>query len=209
MPDYTTSDSKSYSKEIFENTKRSERYLDNHKVIKRESSTSSVTNSALGSRLKRHIHIPSFEEKLIRDIQDREDERRIASIMGDIQAMKQARFSANNDVQLSSSLKNSIRGKSASQITAALLADSDKNIHQSKNNELVQISHSTHHSGGLSESRIVKRTTHVEFIDDRMLDQLDQSMSSSLYDVKKQLQSFNQRSEDLYHNSRWRKSYFK
>lgn len=125
--------------------------------------------------------------------------------MDDIEEIK-ARF--NTDVQLSSGLKNAIRGKTATQITAALLAESEKNMRQSKNDEEIHISRSSRQMSGISESRIVKRTTHIEFIDDRMLDQLDQSMSSSLYDVKKQLHNFNQRSEDLYHNSRWRKSLF-
>lgn len=201
--DYTKSDAKNL---LNENTKNSERYTGNDKVITRISSTT-VTNSELGSRLKRHIHLPTFEEALIRKIQDREDQRRIASIMDDMEAIK-VRFNANKDVHLSTSLKSSIRGKSANQITAALLADSEKNIRESKNREIVHMNSSAQ-SRGISESRIVKRTTHIELIDDRMLDQLDQSMSSSLYDVKKQLQNFNQRSEDLYHNSRWRKSYFK
>lgn len=134
------------------------------------------------------------------------NQRSITKTMDDIEEIK-ARFNADKDVQLSSGLKNAIRGKSATQIKAALLAESNKNLRQSKNEEEIQINR-IRQSRGLSESRIIKRTTHIELIDDRMLDELDKSMSSSLYGVKKQLQSFNQRSEDLYHNSRWRKSLF-
>lgn len=203
VPNYcTNSDANKYSNS------------DDNKVISKRSSsflsaatTTTKRASAFDSRLHQHIKLPSVEEKIIRKIQDREDQRRVASIMDNIEEMK-ARFNADKDVQLSSSLKCSIRGKTASQITQALLAESEKNIRQSKNHEEIRINR-TRQSRGISESRIVKRTTRIEFIDDRMLDQLDQSMSSSLYDVKKQLQNFNQRSEDLYHNSRWRKSYFK
>lgn len=208
VPKYTNSDAINYSKEPFESANHRERNFGDSKVINRASSSSSVTKSALGSRSKRHIQLQSLEEKLIRKIQDREDQRRVASIMDNIEGIK-SRFNAHKDVQISSSLKKSIRGKTATQITAALLADSAKNIRQSRgDDEEIQIN-CVRQSRGVSESRIVKRTTHIELIDDRMLDQLDQSMSSSLYDVKKQLQNFNQRSEDLYHNSRWRKSYFK
>lgn len=206
VPKYSNSDAINYSKEIFKSAKHRERNSDDTKVINRASSLS-VTKSTLSTRLNKHIQIPSLEQKLIRKIQDREDQRRVSRIMDDIEGIK-ARFNADKDVQLSSSLKKSIRGKTATQITAALLADSAKNMRQSNNEEDYQINCSRH-SRGRSESRIVKRTTHIEFVDDRILDQLDQSMSSSLYDVKKQLQNFNQRSEDLYHISRWRKSYFK
>lgn len=205
VPNYTNnSDGKNYSKELFKSAKHSDRNFDEYKVIKR-ASTLSAADSALAARL--NVQISSVEEKLIRKIQDREDQRRIASIMNDIEGIK-ARFNADKDVHISSSLKKSIRGKTATQITAALLAESSKNMRQSKQEEEMQIN-CIRQSRGVSESRVVKRTTHIEFIDDRMLDQLDQSMSSSLYDVKNQLRNFNQRSEDLYHNSRWRKSYFK
>lgn len=206
VPKYTNSDADKYSKDIIESAKHRERNFDDCKVIKRPSSLP-ATKSALGYRSNKHIQFATVEEKIIRKIQDREDQRRVASIMDNIEQIK-SRFHADKDVQLSSSLKSSIRGKTATQITAALLADSEKNIRQSKNVDDIQINR-FRQSTGASESRIVKRTTHIEFIDDHMLDQLDQSMSSSLYDVKKQLQNFNQRSEDLYHNSRWRKSYFK
>lgn len=194
-----------YSDAIHSNQINTKRYSSDDQVNR--TSSTSIRNSALRSQLKkRPVHLPSFEEKLIRDIQDREDQRRIKAMMDDIEQIK-VRFNTDKDVQLSSGLKKSIRGKSATQITAALLADSEKNIRESKSREVVQMN--SRQCRGTSESRIIKRVTHVELLDDRMVDQLDHSMSSSLYDVKKQLQSFNKRNEDLYYNSRWRKSYFK
>lgn len=147
------------------------------------------------------VHLPTIEEKILRNQLERQDKRRISNIMGDIERSK-LRFSVDKDVPLSKGLRAAIRGKTASQITAALIADSEKNIKESKI-EVTQRS-----TRGHSENRIVKRTTHIEYMDDRMLDQLDSSMSSSLHGVKQQLSSFNQRSEDLYHNSRLRKVYF-
>lgn len=147
------------------------------------------------------VHLPTIEEKILRNQLERQDKRRISKIMGDIERSK-LRFSVDKDVPLSKGLRAAIRGKTASQITAALIADSEKNIKESKI-EVTQRS-----TRGQSENRIVKRTTHIEYMDDRMLDQLDSSMSSSLHGVKQQLSSFNQRSEDLYHNSRLRKVYF-
>lgn len=205
ISNYTKPELKTYSTEVYESAKIRDRDLDNYKVIKRASPIS-VTKSALGARLNKHIHLPTIEEKLIRKQEEREAKRRVANIMDDIEHIK-ARFNADRDVKISAGLKSSIRGKTASQITAALLNESRKNINESKNEEQIEISRATNRRG-CSENRIIQRTTHIEFMDDHMLDQLDKSMTTSLSDVKKQLNSFNQRTEDLYHNSRLRKRYF-
>lgn len=179
-----------------------ERELNEYKQVKRALPfpvhTAPVRRSQI---IDQPVHLPTIEEKILRNQLERQDKRRISNIMGDIERSK-LRFSADKDVPLSKGLRAAIRGKTASQITAALIADSEKNI---KNTRVEVTQRSTR---GQSENRIVKRTTHIEYMDDRMLDQLDSSMSSSLHGVKQQLSSFNQRSEDLYHNSRLRNVYF-
>lgn len=181
-----------------------ERELNEYKEVKRALpfpvDTAPVRRTQI---VNQPVHLPTIEEKILRNQLERQDKRRISNIMGDIERSK-LRFSVDKDVPLSKGLRAAIRGKTASQITAALIADSEKNIQESKTH--VEVSHRS--TRGQSENRIVKRTTHIEYMDDRMLDQLDSSMSSSLHGVKQQLSSFNQRSEDLYHNSRLRKVYF-
>ena len=200
---YTKPEIFKYSQEIYNNAKIRQRDLEDYKVIKRQSPLS-VTKSAIGARLNKHLELPTIEEKLERKRQDREDQKRCQDIMDNIEQIK-VRFNADNDVHMSSGLKNAIRGKTSQQITAALLAESEKNIRQTKNQEQMEISRAV--SRGTSEKRfITKRTTHIEMMDDRMLDHFDSSLTSSLCDVKKQLQNFNQKNEELYHSSRCRKN---
>lgn len=199
---YTSADISKYSKEAEEHAKQRERDLDDYKIIKR--SPLAVTKSAVGARLNRRLgkYESNIEEKTIRKLQEREDERRVAAIMDDIDHIK-ARFNAHKDLAVSNGLKNAIRGKTANQISAAILAESEKNIKQARNEEDLLITEARH---SLHKGKVVKRVTHIELIDDRMIDHLDSSVSSSLTDVKRQLHSFNQRSSDLYHDSRWRRN---
>lgn len=203
LRNYSDADATKYSKEVFEHAKRRERDLEDYKIIHR--SPLAVTKSAVGARLKlRFGQYANIEDRTFRKLQERDDERRVTQIMEDINLIK-ARFNAHKDLEISSGLKSAIRGKTASQITAAILAESEKNIKTSRNEQDILITAARQSHGTV---KIVKRTAHIELIDDRMIDTLNNSVSSSLCDVKRQLQSFNQRSSDLYHDSRWRKNYF-
>lgn len=204
---YTSADAKTYSKEISNNAKTRQRNLDDYKVIKRISPLS-VTKSALGARLDKQLQLPTVEEKLLRKQREREDIRRIADIMNDVEHIK-ARFNADKHVEISSGLKNAIRGKTASQITAAILAESEKNIRQSKNREQLAISRAKQERCSSSEGRYVTRTTRTyEITNNHDLDKLDSSMCTELHGVTKQLHNFNQRAEHLYQQSRWRRRLF-
>lgn len=203
VPKYTDQEIVKYSKEAYDHAKSRERDLEDYRIIKR--TPLAVIKSAVGSRLLKHIHTSTIEDKTHRKLQEREDERRIVTAMEDIEHMK-AKFNTHKDIELSQGLKSAIRGKTASQITAAILAESEKNIQGLKNEQNLEIETSRRRRG-VSEARIIHRTAHFELIDDRMIDHLDTSVSSSLSDVKRQLHSFNQRSSDLYHDSRWRRKY--
>lgn len=199
---YESADISKYSKEVYEHAKQRERNLDDYKIIKR--TPLAVTKSAVGARLNRRLckYDTNIEEKTIRKLQEREDERRVAAIMDDIDHIK-ARFNAHKELTISNGLKNAIRGKTANQISAAILAESEKNIKQARNQEDLLV---TQAKQSMHKGKVVKRVTHIELIDDRMIDNLDSSVSSSLCDVKRQLHSFNQRACDLYHDSRWRRN---
>lgn len=205
---YSNQEITKYSKEVYDHARIRERELEDYKVIKRVSPLS-VTKSASGARITKHIHLPSIEEKIIRKQEDRARERKIAKIMADCERIKnRINFEHNSDQTISQELKRSIRGKTAGQITAALLSESNKNIKTAKNEEEMAISKMTSQMRGSSDARIVRRTTNIELIDDKCIDHLDTSMSSSLHDVKKQLAGFNQRADELFHNSRCRRKYY-
>lgn len=202
VPSYTKADISKYSDQVHVHAKERERNLDDYKIIKR--SPLAVTKSAVGARLNRRLcqYDTNIEEKTIRKLQEREDERRVRAIMDEVDRIK-ARFNSHKEVTISQGLKSSIRGKTANQITAAILAESEKNIKVGRNQEDLLVSQAKQ---SLHKGSVVKRVTHIELCDDRMIDHLDSSVSSSLCNVKRQLQSFNQRTSDLYHDSRCRRN---
>lgn len=197
---YTSEEIRQHANELYNNAKTREFNLEDYKVIRRKSPLS-VTKSAVGARIRKHLTSSSIEEKFIEKYKKRDDERKVQDLMDDIKHIK-ATMSCKRDVEVSVGLKNAMRGKTASQISAALLSESRKNIKNSKNEEEVLIRQARSQSRCGSESRIIKRTVRMELVDDKMLDSLDSSMVSSLCNVKKQLHGFNQRTEDLYLNSR-------
>lgn len=204
---YTSADIHKHSCEVYEHAKNRERDLDDYKIIHR--SPLAVSKSAIGARLHRRLtkYDDNIEEKVLRKLEEREDEKRVAKIMDDIDHIK-ARFNAHKELKISSGLKSQIRGKTANQIAEAILAESEKNIKESRNQEDLLITQAKSQLQ-LRKGNIVKRTIVFDMVDDRMIDHLDSKVSSSLCDVKRQLQSFNQRSNDLYLDSRWRKSHYK
>lgn len=201
---YSTDEVKRHTSEVTEHAKQRDRSCEDYRIIHR--TPLAVTKSAIGARLSTRLGRSKYdtvEERTIRKLEEQANERHLRKITGDIDNIKE-RFNAHKDMELSAGLKNAIRGKTASQISAALLAESEKNIKVSRNQEDLMISEAMHQSSFSSgKARITKRT--VEIIDDRLIDNLDQSVGSSLCDVRRQLHQFNQRSSDLYIDSRCRK----
>lgn len=202
VPTYTSKEVEKYSDEAVVHAKDRERNFEDYKIIKR--SPLAVTKSAIGARINHRLGRSKYEtveERTIRNLEEQANERHLSKVMDDIENIK-ARFNAHKDVEISSGLKSAIRGKSASQISAALLAESEKNIKVSRNQEDFLITQAHQSTQSIGRSKVTKRTTHIEFVDDRLIDNLDNKVCSSLCDVKRQLQSFNQRTSDLYYDSR-------
>lgn len=199
---YSEDEINRYIDQVTEHAEQRKQNGDDYKVIHR--TPLAVTKSAIGARLSTRLGRSKYEtveSRTIRKLEDQANERRCQKIADDIDNIKE-RFNAHQDMEISVGLKNAIRGKTASQISAALLAESEKNIKVSRNQEDILITQAKQSSFS-GKARITKRT--VEIVDDRLIDHLDQSVGSSLCDVKRQLQSFNQRSSELYFDSRCRK----
>lgn len=199
---YTTTDCDKYSGQVAESAKKREENFEDYKVIKR--SPLAVTKSAIGARLGHRLGRSKYETveiRTIRKLEEQANERHLAKVMDDIEHIK-ARFNAHKDLEISSGLKMAVRGKTASQITAALLAESEKNIKVSRNQEDLMITQARSSMQSVGRAKVTQRSTRVEFVDDRLIDNLDHNVQSSLCNVKRQLQSFNERSADLYYDSR-------
>lgn len=202
---YTSKDIDKYSAEVAKHAKIREESCDDYKIINR--TPLAVTKSAIGARLGHRLGRSKYEtveERTIRKLEEQANERNLAKIMDDIDNIK-ARFNAHKDMELSTSLKSAIRGKTANQISAALLAESEKNIKVARDQEEKMIIKARQQ--GNCKSKIAQRTMHIELIDDRLIDNMNHSVCSKLYDVKRQLQTFNQRSTDLLYDSRCRRKF--
>lgn len=201
VPKYTQNDIEKYSKEVSTHAKSREQNFEDYKIIKR--SPLAVTKSAIGVRSSHRLgrsKYETIEERTIRKLEEQANERHLAKVMDDIESIK-SRFYAHKAMEISSGLKSAIRGKSASQISAALLAESEKNIKVSRNQEDARVTQARQ-SSQVGRSKVTQFSTHIEFIDDHLIDNLNHNVSSSLCDVKRQLHSFNQRTSDLYYDSR-------
>lgn len=200
---YTRNDIEKYSGAVAESAKIREKNFEDYKIIKR--TPLAVTKSAIGARLGRRLGRSKYEtveERTIRKLEVQANERYLTKVMNDIEQIK-SRFNAHKDVEISSGLKSAIRGKTANQISAALLAESEKNIKVSRNQEDLLITQSKQQlQSHFGRAKVIQRSAHFELIDDRLIDNLDHNVGSSLCDVKRQLQSFNQRTSDLYYDSR-------
>lgn len=199
---YTLNDIDKYSGAVAESAKIREKNFEDYKIIER--TPLAVTKSAIGARLGHRLGRSKYEtveERTIRKLEVQANERYLNKVMDDIEQIK-VRFNTHNDVEISSGLKSAIRGKTANQITAALLAESEKNIKVSRNQEDLMITHAKQTHCQIGRAKVTQRSTHFELIDDRLIDNLDHNVGTSLCDVKRQLQSFNQRSSELYYDSR-------
>lgn len=159
----------------------------------------SVKKLADASRVTKHIVEDSIIDRSRRRRFEREQEleelirRDTGRLLQRIRAMEDIR-----DAEISADLKRAIRGKSASAITAALLADSEKNIKVAKQHEEDAMSAAIiSATRGKSENRLL-HATHIEFTDDRLIDNLDYKVSSSLCNMKRQLSTLNQKTVEMY-----------
>lgn len=131
-------------------------------------------------------------------------------------------------MDMSKDLKRAIRGKSATAIGAALYAESMQNIKNSRNvhdsrqdcNSMVKYQRggccesgyedcdaevravTGHHSRASSVERRTIRSVHVEMMDDRALDHMNQNVMNSIEQCRYQLKNFSHTSSDLYAASR-------
>lgn len=163
----------------------------------------SVKKLADASRVTKHIVEDSIIDRSRRRRFEREQEleelirRDTGRLLQRIRAMEDIR-----DAEISADLKRAIRGKSASAITAALLADSEKNIKVAKQHEEDAMSAAIiSATRGKSENRLL-HATHIEFTDDRLIDNLDYKVSSSLCNMKRQLSTLNQKTVEMYSDTR-------
>lgn len=124
------------------------------------------------------------------------------------------------EVGISKDLQRSIRGKSANAIGAALYADSmqkiknSRNVHEANHECIAKYqrsgneeydeevsSYMAHQSRASSECRTI-RTTHIEMMDDRAIDHLNQNVTNSLEACRNQLKNFAHTTSDMYSASR-------
>lgn len=209
-------DLKSYSREIIAKARQREIDFEAQHHIRcptpatRDPRTS---NQLLGTRAAQRLHLPSAEERIIRRQEERNTVRRCHQIMDRVATSNlrynKSRRDGDDNVELSGTLKSAIRGKTATQITAALLADSENNIRVSRQRDVNMATSSSSRSVTTTNSskgnmRVVRRTINVDLDDDGILEQLD----GTLLDVKKQLCGFNQRHEDMQQSTRSRRVYF-
>ncbi|CRL03169.1 CLUMA_CG016572, isoform A [Clunio marinus] len=102
------------------------------------------------------------------------------------------------------SLKRAIRGKSANQIQRILLADSKKNIENDREEEALlfrqcyETVRAKRHARSLSETR-PKTFEEVDFVQSA-----NKNVSNTLHDVKKELTSFTNKTEEFLNDTRYR-----
>lgn len=188
-------------------TNQTPKGLDKYSKSKRVQYTSGMSNkeSEIVSAT-RGIHFQTTEDRTIRRLLKEHENRHIAANMSYIQKIRTTANSHKSD-ELSEDLKRAVRGKTAGQISLAILAESEKNLKESKKLDQLLIESERIQRGNCT-ARIVHRVQHVDLQDqNRSIDQLGHSVGSSLYDVKTQLNSLNQRTLDIYQDSRFRRNY--
>lgn len=166
-------------------------------------------STSLGARIDRHIHLPSIEEKIIRKQQERQDQRKVDKILHDVEKIK-ARYSrsSSRDVEISDNLRSAIRGKTASEISSALLSESKRAINNSKRLTEKLRHEARSESEEYNPRRTSRRLTNIKHVDQRLLDDLDREIESSLCDGRSQMYRINQRADELYLNKKCQHSYY-
>ncbi|XP_036338221.1 paramyosin, short form-like [Rhagoletis pomonella] len=171
----------------------------------------SVIKLADAARVHKHIEPDSVvdrsRERRRRRQQDLEDLIRQDTIRI-LQRIR--RMELDNDVsRMTDEFKRSIRGKSATAIAQALISESERNIKSAKREEedflaqtLIRSSRAASRArSGSPEGRISSHGYHLELMDERLVDKLDHRVSSSLYNVKRQLSTLNQKTVEFYADS--------
>ncbi|XP_017476357.1 PREDICTED: paramyosin, short form [Rhagoletis zephyria] len=171
----------------------------------------SVIKLADAARVHKHIEPDSVvdrsRERRRRRQQDLEDLIRQDTIRL-LQRIR--RMELDNDVsRMTDEFKRSIRGKSATAIAQALISESERNIKSAKREEedflaqtLIRSSRAASRArSGSPEGRISSHGYHLELMDERLVDKLDHRVSSSLYNVKRQLSTLNQKTVEFYADS--------
>lgn len=198
VPTYSSDDINRLS---YETSNRAQKNLINGRVVIR--SPFSVIKTADTARLKKHLNPDSIIERAKRRQVEREEELRLIARREYLKYLRlKSKMDDLKDVHISDDLKRAIRGKSATAISAALLAESEKNIkYRKEEDEIIQQSISRS-SRATSESRVSVHSAHIEFVDERLIDNLDYKVSSSLCNVKRQLTNLNAKTSELYSESR-------
>ncbi|XP_053956487.1 paramyosin, short form isoform X2 [Anastrepha ludens] len=171
----------------------------------------SVIKLADAARVHKHIEPDSVVER------SRERRRRRQQDLEDLIRQDTIRLlhrihrmELDNDcVRMTDEFKRSIRGKSATAIAQALISESERNIKSAKREEedflsqaLIRSSRAASRArSGSPEGRISSHAYHIELMDERLVDKLDHRVSSSLYNVKRQLSTLNQKTVEFYADS--------
>jgi len=190
---------------------RAEEIIYNFRTQKR--SPFSVQKLADASRVTKHIAEDTVVDRSRARRRKRQEEledlirRDTISILQRIRKME-----LDNDMsRMTNDFKRQIRGKSASAIAQALLSESERNMKSVKQQEenfmaqaMIRSSRATSRARSSSpgEGRITQHAYHLELMDDRLVDKLDQRVSSSLHNVKRQLSSLSQKTVEFYSDSR-------
>lgn len=153
-------------------------------------------SSTLGVRNDRFFRLPSLEEKIIRKQQERQDTRKVEKIMHDVEKIK-SRFSADRQIEITPSLKSAIRGKTASQISFALLSESRRAIGNAKRHA-EKMRFEARSESPVYISRISPWLNKKHYVNQRELDDLDSSLATDLCDARSQMYRINQRAEQLF-----------
>lgn len=168
----------------------------------------SVKKSADAARVTKHILPDSVVERENSRYTQRLEEIRFKERRDYLRMLHHIQRMDESQVAISAELKRAIRGKSAHAITAALLAETDRNLKNARAEEEAYIA--TQQARASSVSRSVRavsenrllHTAHIEVLDDRMIDNLDYRVSSSLCNVKRQISNLNQKTAEFYSDSR-------
>lgn len=190
---YTSEDIEKYSELTSEQAKRD---LDDFRVCKR--SAFSVIKTADTSRLVKHLKGEGVLEKSARKNKERAIVER-AEIKEEQKKLKKMLEEARHQ-EFSTSLKKAIRGKSSNEICDAILAESKRNIKTNDETEYHEIMR--REQRGFSEKRIV-HTAHIEWMDDRLAESLNQTVTGTLGCVKRDLMNFSSKSTNILNETRW------
>ncbi|XP_075159564.1 paramyosin isoform X2 [Haematobia irritans] len=190
---------------------RADEILLDFRVKKR--SPFSVVKLVDASRVTKHLAPDSILERARERSRRRQREFEEQVRTDTLKILQRIRKMELDTVEMSKDFKRSIRGKSATAIAKALLSESSRNITQARKDEENLMSQTMARSSMCRSSsrmrsvspeggaRITKHTYHMELMDDRMVDKLDHSVSSSLHNVKRQLSSLNQKTVEFYADS--------